>query len=194
MSAFLLAPDFRRLAQLLVLNQPAPPAKLSRLSLSRRWMRIGAGLVKAAAVWWLASMHWSWYERIYIHPEHPPIYGLFEVENFMRNGKESPALLSDGRRWHWLFVPSAEQATVVTMNDGSQYYGASQQAAKNTITLSNRLEKSAFSYSWKDTNHLLLRGPVAEDVLDVSLRKVAPSNFLLLNRGFHWINEYPLNR
>lgn len=30
--------------------------------------------------------------------------------------------------------------------------------------------------------------------LAIRLRKIDPSKFPLLNRGFHWINEYPFNR
>jgi len=32
------------------------------------------------------------------------------------------------------------------------------------------------------------------DDLAVKLRKSDPSKFLLVNRGFHWINERPFNR
>jgi hypothetical protein len=197
MSVFLLGPDARRLTQLLLLNQPTVPANLSRPVLPVLCARIVARLVKGGILCWavsIAYMHWGWYKQVYFNTQHPPISGLYEVESFTRNGKDSPPLLTDAARWHWLYVQSSEGILVISMNDKRKYYGANQEAAKNTVTLSSGQDKSVFTYSWSDTNHLVLRGTMTSDALEVRLRKAAPSDFLLLNRGFHWINEYPLNR
>jgi hypothetical protein len=82
----------------------------------------------------------------------------------------------------------------VLMNDTRKNYGANQDAAKKTVALSSGQLTNVFTYTWADTNHLVLRGSLAGDALEVNLHKLGPTNFLLLNRGFHWINEYPLNR
>ncbi|MGI9515914.1 MAG: hypothetical protein ACR2NP_02610 [Pirellulaceae bacterium] len=39
-----------------------------------------------------------------------------------------------------------------------------------------------------------LRGTIDPDQIEIRLRKVEREDFLLVNRGFHWINERPYNR
>lgn len=55
---------------------------------------------------------------------------------------------------------------------------------------------STLSYAQADADSLLIDGPLQGEAAPVSIRmrKVDPSRFLLVNRGFHWVNEYPLNR
>jgi uncharacterized membrane protein YphA (DoxX/SURF4 family) len=196
-SVFLMGPDLRRLAQLLLLNRAALPTNLGRPMLPRRWMRIVGRLIQvlaSGAILCEAMLgNWTGYKRVYLHPQPSPIHGLYEVETFSRNGHEAPPLLTDAARWHWLYVQTSE-FTVVLMNDDRNYYEARQDPATNIVTLSTGEDKSVFTYSWSDTNHLVLRGSVANDAYEVRLRKVAASDFLLLNRGFHWINEYPFAR
>jgi len=199
MSVFLIAPDARRLTQLLLLNRPALPANLSRPELPRLWMRIVARIVwvvVALGVILYGTVHESWiaYKAVYLNPQHPPIYGLYEVESFTSNGTNAPPILTDTTRWRWLYFNSYGYVRVVSVNDDSKWYGANQEAAKKTVTLSSDQATNVFTYSWGDTNHVVLRGSMAGNALEVSLHKLAPTNFLLLNRGFHWINEYPLNR
>jgi len=41
---------------------------------------------------------------------------------------------------------------------------------------------------------LTLEGKLEQDSVKITLRKVGENNFLLVSRGFHWVNEYPYNR
>jgi hypothetical protein len=198
MSVFLIGPDALRLTQLLILNRPTLAADLSRPVLPRLWTRIVWRLIWCILVCAMllvtAFPSWRQYKRIYLNPQHPALYGLYEVESFAREGKDAPPLLADAARWHWLYFNSYGGMSLVTMNDESTHYGADQAPATNTVTFSSGKAKSVFTYSWSDTNHLVLRGSMAGNALDVRLRPVAATNFLLLNRGFHWINEYPFQR
>ena len=49
-------------------------------------------------------------------------------------------------------------------------------------------------FSRPATDRLALRGPWEGDSIDVELRRVDETEFLLLNRGFHWIQPYPYFR
>jgi uncharacterized membrane protein YphA (DoxX/SURF4 family) len=197
MASFLLAPDLRRLTQLLLLNRPTLPADLSRPVLHRCWIRISVRLLWVFAVsallYGALREDWSEYKVVYLTRPKTPIYGLYEVETFTRNGAEAPPLLTDATRWHWLYAGSARRIVVIFMNDQRKNFGVNLEPAKNTVTLSSDQAKSVFIYSWTDTNHLVLRGSMAGDTLEVRLRNVPPSSFPLLNRGFHWINEVPFN-
>ena len=45
-----------------------------------------------------------------------------------------------------------------------------------------------------DDQHLALSGKANGKQLEVTLHKLKREDFLLINRGYHWINEYPYNR
>jgi hypothetical protein len=49
-------------------------------------------------------------------------------------------------------------------------------------------------YTQTDANHLALNGVWAYDSLSLNLTRRPKRNFLLVNRGFHWINNEPFNR
>lgn len=83
---FLLAPDLRRLLNLLVLNRPVAAAGLGVLPLGpmakNRWMRFAAG-VKVLFIGYFLFIQinrgWSSYKQLR-NPEKQPLYGLYEVE------------------------------------------------------------------------------------------------------------------
>jgi hypothetical protein len=53
-------------------------------------------------------------------------------------------------------------------------------------------EAHPFTYVRPDAEHVELRGELGGASLAMS--RVDTSHFLLLSRGFHWVNEFPLNR
>jgi hypothetical protein len=50
-----------------------------------------------------------------------------------------------------------------------------------------------FAYEQPDSVSLTIKGIWRQDSLTVYLKK-ADANYLLMNRGFHWVSEYPFNR
>jgi hypothetical protein len=51
-----------------------------------------------------------------------------------------------------------------------------------------------FTYARADTTRLSLAGTIKGDSVRVDLKRLDLNSFLLLGRGFHWINERPFNR
>jgi len=151
------------------------------------WVIVALGVILYGS----AHKNWLWYKETYLNLQRQPIYGLYEVETFTRDGKVAPPLLTDTTRWHWLYFGVNGAMRIVFMHDTGTTYRANQDAAKNTVSISSNQATNVFTYSWGDTNHIVLRGSMAGDALEVRLHEIASSNFLLLNRGFHWINEYP---
>jgi len=67
---------------------------------------------------------------------------------------------------------------------------------KKTFTLVSRGPKpteSVFHYV-ESGNELALEGSLEGSAIRTLLRRRDANSFLLLNRGFHWVNEYPFNR
>jgi len=54
-------------------------------------------------------------------------------------------------------------------------------------------QKALFACTAPDAARLRLDGTWAGDTLTITLRRNL-SDFLLVSRGFHWINEFPMNR
>ena len=201
MAVFLAAPDLRRLLNFLVLNRATEPAGLPAPRFGRRWMRIGAAVFQFLFVGYFLygeiSSGWSGYKETYIHPKRPELYGLYDVESFSRNGQELPPLITDAVRWKRVAIEYPAYIGIQLMDDSPKGYPAEYDAAKKTIALSETADnkrKSVMTYSRPDANHTVLEGSLGSDTISVRLRKIDPSKFLLVSRGFHWINELPFNR
>ena len=52
----------------------------------------------------------------------------------------------------------------------------------------------SFAYAFPDTGHLELRGRVAADAVVMRFTRRGMESYLLVNRGFHWVNEFPFFR
>jgi len=57
---------------------------------------------------------------------------------------------------------------------------------------------STFQYEKKGNYQLTIKGVLisqaANDTLNIRLQRKNLTDFLLLNRDFNWVNEYPFNR
>jgi hypothetical protein len=132
-----------------------------------------------------------------VNPPRPPVYGIWEVETFMRNGHEVPPLVTDATRWRRLIADFPGSIAVKTMDDKLRSYGAEYSKTGNTLTLFEGADRSKgykLACTRSDPDHLALDGTIGSDALSLRLRRIDVSKFLLLSRGFHWINEMPLNR
>ena len=196
---FLLVPDLRRLLDVLVLNRTAAPADIG-WPLTARWMKLAAAGLKTLFIGFiLYSYTTSSLEMEKLYGEkrpRSPVYGAYEVDEFVRNGQALPPLATDAGRWKNVICDSAQWLWVRSMNDQTKGYAAQYDAAKRTVTLSTHGDKRkfVFTYSRPDKDHLVLVGRLVNDALAVKLHRVDESRFLLVSRGFHWINEVPFNR
>lgn len=200
MAVFLLVPDLGRLANVLVLHRPTEPASLAP-PWPARWARIG-GL--ALCVLYLGyvlftEIQGSLEMQSQFGPgtmAKPPIYGAFEVEELVRNGQTVPPLLTDTTRWRRLTSFYPQVLSVRLMDDTQQRFTSEYSPAKHRVALSpfdEKGAKGAFTYFSPDKDHLVLQGTLSKDTLTVKLRRLDPSRFLLVSRGFHWVSEYPYN-
>ncbi|HEX2569226.1 MAG TPA: hypothetical protein VH877_06655 [Polyangia bacterium] len=205
MAVFLLLPDLRRLANVFVLNRPTEPVVL-RAQFRARWMERARWVLKSVVIGWcligeMQSNLKAYTTRGDLAPP-PALYGIYEVEAFTRNGEPRAPLLGDAARWRAMTVNRRRLLTVQWMNDKVTHFRMVDDPAKKTLTLSplsddpaapETNEKFVLTYDRPDPEHLALKGLLRKDTLDVRLRKVDESQFVLVSRGFHWINEYPFH-
>jgi hypothetical protein len=55
------------------------------------------------------------------------------------------------------------------------------------------VNKINFNYI-REAEYLILKGKMNDDSLFLRFKRYDEKKFLLMNRGFHWINEAPFNR
>jgi hypothetical protein len=197
MALFLLLPDARRLANLFLLNRAAEPAEIRPLFARPKWHRaalvlrtlfllavVGLALHKSYTVWGQLS-------------QRSPLSGIWEVEEFSLDGEARPPLVNDGERWRRVVFDRPGTFAVQLMNNSRQRYRLELDEAKKTLTLSKRDDpnwKPVLDYREPEPEHLTLAGDLDGRRVEAKLRRADPSQFLLTSRGFHWVNEFPLNR
>jgi hypothetical protein len=76
-------------------------------------------------------------------------------------------------------------------DDTTQFFQTDYDAARSTVTLN---KKDTLAWTRPDADHVSLNGTLAGSPVTIGLRKIDTGKFLLLSRGFHWINETPINR
>ena len=199
MAVFLVAPDARRLVDACVLNRGIASADLGAPFATRR-MRIAGTVAKTffvltgvlAPLW----MSRSFRRQIAVRP---PLYGIWEVDSFVRGHEALPALVGDSVRWRRFVVSFPGGASVRLLNDSTRGYRVTTDTVKHTLVLSSRRDSSfklplAYARGGARNDSLRLDGIVNGDSLHVRLHRLDETRFLLVSRGYHWINEFPLNR
>ena len=200
-SLFLLAPDARRLANVLVLNRTAEPAarphagtRKARLALIAQLV-FGVYLVAMSLVG--AVTGWSRYGG---GAPKSPLYGIWLVAEMTVNGQARAPLVTDDYLWRRVVFQAPTAVSIQRMDDAFVTYRAAVDEGRRTITVNmfnrpnDRDWAGRFSFERPAADRLTLDGTMDGRQLHLQLRLFDEKNFLLLSRGFHWIQEYPFNR
>jgi hypothetical protein len=204
MALLLAAPDLRRLANLFLFNRRVEPAEIRPLFARRRLNRVagvlwGIGLL-AFTVYSLYGAYQTNKQYGALAPK-PPLYGAWEVEEFVLDGSVRPPLLTDADRWRRVLFEYPDYISVQLMQKfqgrARRNYGLKLDSTRKTLTitdLGDPKKKTVLSYRQPEPKVLTLEGTFEGKKLRTRLRRVDESEFLLTSRGFHWINELPFNR
>lgn len=199
MCLFLLWKDILRLTNFFLLNKIAPASDLSfpRFTGKLRYSLLGIKLLFIVSLIWLTvSDAWGYYKQYGEIAPKPPLYGIYYAETFMRNNAPVPPLQTDTTRWNRLIIGYKDYAAIWLMNDSTKSYHFKIDTLTKTAVLyplSDTLDKSRFNYLI-DPTYLTLTGKIETDSVFIKLKRFDENRFRLVNRGFHWVNEYPYNR
>lgn len=200
MAIFLILPDVRRLLNLLVFNRPAPPAEIRPL-FRRRWLNLSGLVLRSVFVFGFAGFFlynaWEGSKEYGHRAPKPPLYGIWNVEHFEVDGVVRPPLVTDETRWRRVVFSYPGMIAVQLMSDTRQRYRLTLDPVKRELKLAKRDDpqwRTSLSYAQPKPKHLTIEGTFDGHKVRARLQRVDESKFLLVNRGFHWINEYPFNR
>jgi len=198
MSAYLLAPELPRLVNFFLLNRTAEPSGQPPLFRTARANRI-ALVVQLVFGLWLAVnyfyvAHTSWYSYGDGAPK-PSLYGIWDVDQLSIDGQVRAPLLNDYNRWRRVIFDLNGRLLFQRMDDSLLRYSAQINDKEQMITATgNNHAKTSLTFHRMSPAELTLDGTMDGHKLHLQLRLEDRNHFLLVNHGFHWVQEYPFNR
>lgn len=200
MALFLLAPDAPRLVNLFFRNREAGPSTQPPLFQTRRANRLVAAaqwlVIAYLAVVSVVSGRRAWTEYGGGAPV-SPLYGIWNVSQLSVDGQPRPLLVTDADRWRRVLFTSPTRVTFQRMDDTTSSFGAAIDTSTRAISLTRSDDKNwkaAFTFQRPGPESLILDGSMDQRTIHMELQLVDREKFLLVSRGFHWIQEYPFNR
>lgn len=201
MTLFLLLPDLKRLFKFFFTGEAVSLPVMPAPAIRKKWLKITGYSLKYVVIAYavvVGSIELVSASREYgdAAPK-TPLYGAYFVKSFVVNRDTVPPLATDSTYWKHLIIQWGEYAQIRFLNDSTRGYSMKIDTVARTLYLKQRLDttnKSLLAYQMVDEKNMLLRGTIKNDSVSILLRRKTEKDFLLMKRGFRWINEYPYNR
>jgi hypothetical protein len=200
LSLVLLAPDFRRLANVFFSSGAVGPSTQPQLFRTRRANRIALAAQVVLGLWILVPAilgSWAAWDAYGGGREKSPLYGIWNVVEFSVDGEDRPPLLTDEDRLRRVIFDDPAAVTYQHMDDSFVYNGATIDVDRRTIAVTSYDDESrtaTFTFERPAADRLVLDGELNGHKVRMSLERLDANTFTLVNRGFHWAQEYPYNR
>lgn len=201
-ASLLAAQDARRLVGMLLGR--AVPAREVPPVLAGRWGRRVRLLLKVVFLGLAVVMQAmaGYQSRVDYGPgaPKPPLYGMYEVIEHERDGGELAVVRSDEGRWHRIGIGSWGFMKVHPLFGEATRYMTTVDEDAGTIELTSRPKggeepvSQTIRFEQPEEGILVLHGTLDGVEHRATLRRVSEQDTLLVDRGFHWINEHPFNR
>ena len=200
MFLFLLAPDLPRLANMFFLNRTARPSTQPPLFATARANRIALAAQVVFGIWLVGMNAYGSWTGWHLYGGGSPksaLYGIWNVNQFIIDGQERLPLLNDYGRWRRVILDNPTRMAFQRMDDSFAFYGTSINVNTKTLALTKDADKNwkaSLSYQRPAEDQLILDGNMDGRKVHMQLQLFDRKKFLLLSRGFHWIQEHPFNR
>jgi hypothetical protein len=199
-SLFLLAPEGRRLINFFFTDRTTPASRQSPLFRSVRANRIAVVLQVAFGLYLMGMGLYTGIQRWNSfgggRPK-SPLYGIWNVEQMSVDGQVHPPLLTDQSRWRRVVFDFTTFMSFQRPDDTFQGYPSTISDQDKTLTLTKPTDKNwkaSFTFTRPAPDQLTLEGSMDGHKIQMQLKLLDRDKFTLVNRGFHWINEYPFQR
>jgi hypothetical protein len=200
LSLFVLAPRLQRLVTCLFLNravEACAPLHLFRSSWANR-IALAAQVIFAMALIGLSLN--SHIERWHTYgggAPKSPLYGIWNVDQLSIDGQVHPPLVTDLERWRRVIFSAQTRMGYQRMDDSFVGYPAAINVKDGTLVLTkdgDKNWKASFTFQRPAQDRLTLDGVMDGHKLHMQLELFDRNKFLLVQTGFHWIQDRPFNR
>jgi uncharacterized membrane protein YphA (DoxX/SURF4 family) len=199
MCVYLVACDAGRLLDVFVRGRGTSPSVETELFATPRSLLLARVAGFAFSIWMLGAHIWNENQGLHQYGRlapRGPLYGIFDVERVVKNGVLQAPLLTDMTRWRRL--ASGNRGTAIRMaTDSLVRFRLVTDSVKRIATFTSfpdTANKAVLAYSFPDSTHLVLRGTAGVDSVEMTLKRRREDSYLLMKRGFHWVNEVPYFR
>jgi hypothetical protein len=194
-AALLLAPEWRRLANLFVLNRPAGVSVHPPLCRGARANRIALAAQVLFGLWLTGlTVHLNverWREQE-SGREESPLYGIWDVEQFTIDGQMRPPLLTDPQRWRRaIFEFPRPGAWFEKMDDSFAAYRGTVDTQRSALALTKLFDKrsgATFAFQRPVRNELILDGEMDGHRIHAQLRLFDRNRLPLVSHRRQWGN------
>jgi len=201
MCLFILAPHFLKLYRFFIKYESQQLEQMYRPEFKKKWLYYTAYGVKylyiAASLLFLISSLIDQRKTYGSAAPKPFMYGIYNVEHMRFKGKILEPLTTDRTRWKQLIINYPGYARIKKMNDSTVNFTTVFDQGKKILVLKSTDKDSAkyvLNYIITGKDKLTLSGLTEKDSISVSFKRKDLKDFKLINRGFHWVSEYPYNR
>ena len=125
------------------------------------------------------------------------LYGIWDVDQMTIDGQVRSPLLSDYGRWRRVVFDFPTLASFQRMDDSFARYGVKIDVNSNALALTKSDDKdwkANLAFQRPTPDQLILDGQMDGHKVRMQLRLFDREKFLLVSRGFHWVQENPFNR
>ena len=194
MSLFLLWPDLQRLANVLVLDRPAPASSHPPLfrTATRQRAALAAQIVFGLyllVMFTNLSLRY-WYSQGDGRPR-SPLYGIWDVRALTVDGvTREPALNDYDRRWKRVIFDTQDVVVIQRTDDSFAHYGLGAGSSAHHLDLwkgRSRSWQSTFTVSRPSPEQLVLEGQMDGHQIRSELTLLPLDTFELLGSSFRWI-------
>ncbi len=200
MSLFLLAPDLQRLINLFFLNRAAGPSTQPPLFTAPGANRIALAAQLIFGAWLIGMNAYGSYVSWHLYGGGSPksaLYGIWNINQLTIDGQSSSPLVTDSSRWRRVIFDVPARMAFQRMDDSLARYASTINPNDKTLALTkddDKNWKASFTFQRPTPDQLIVDGDMDSHKLHMQLQLLDRKNFLLVSRGFHWIQEYPFNR
>jgi hypothetical protein len=125
----------------------------------------------------------------------PPLYGIWKIDRMTIDGVERSPLVTDYERWRRVIIQSPTTVAFWRMDDTFFYLGSKVDTGAKTVALSRGTSAAgSLTFQQPAADQLVFDGAIDNHKIHMETSLVDHTKFMLLSRGFNWIQEFPFNR
>jgi uncharacterized membrane protein YphA (DoxX/SURF4 family) len=203
-SLYLIGPEISRLIRFFS-DQAVGPSTKPKLFSTRRANRFALAAQVILGLWILSMCFygsWDGWHRYGDGAPKSPLYGIWNVQLLEIDGQLRPLLITDADQLRRVIFDGADRMALEHMDDTFVRLAVKIDVKNQALVLSKTDDKNwraNFHYQRAGAvpnrpNQLVLDGTMGGHKIHMQLQLFDRNQFLLINRGFHWIQEFPFNR
>ncbi|WP_235747750.1 DoxX family protein [Nocardia coffeae] len=197
-SLILLAPEARRLVTVLLLGRAAGPSTTPYPFHTRRSRRIAALVQVLLGIWvvvGLCHMQWLTWHQYGGGREKPPLYGIWTVTRFTRDGQDVPPLVTDADRWNRVVFDYPGVLEFQHMDGALEGLPATVDPAAHRITITtvpnNPGPTGVLTFQQPASDRAVLTGELNGHPVSITLEHLDADRLPLRSTGFRWVQNNP---